>query len=109
MLPPFRPCPSLISGAANLRTTSKENHAPSSRKASSASRFWHTEREHQEMNAVPNPVPAARAQNETLLALLVSSRDRFLASFADVTEQDARMHPAEGRWSVLDTIEHLIV
>ncbi len=61
------------------------------------------------MNAVPNPVPAARAQNETLLALLASSRDHFLASFADLTEQDARMHPAEGRWSVLDTIEHLTV
>ena len=59
------------------------------------------------MNAAPNPVPAARAQNETLLALLVSSRDRFLASFADVTEQDSRMHPAQGRWSVLETIEHL--
>lgn len=61
------------------------------------------------MNAVPSPVAAAPGQNETLLALLVSSRDRFLASFADLTEQDARVHPAEGRWSVLETIEHLTV
>lgn len=61
------------------------------------------------MNAVPNPVPAARAQNEILLGLLASSRDRFLRSFADVDEQEARLHPVEGRWSVLDTIEHLTV
>ena len=59
------------------------------------------------MNAISNPVPDARADNETLLALLAASRDRFLASFADVSEQQAQVHPEEGRWSVIETVEHL--
>lgn len=59
------------------------------------------------MNAIPNPVPNAQADKETLLTLLSSSRDRFLASFAGLTEQQGHMHPQEGRWSVLETIEHL--
>jgi uncharacterized damage-inducible protein DinB len=59
------------------------------------------------MNAIPNPVADYQAENETLLTLLTSSRDRFLASFADLTEQQAQLHPEEGRWSVLQTVEHL--
>lgn len=61
------------------------------------------------MNAIPNPVTDAQSDKETLLMLLSSSRDRFLASFADVSEEQAHMQPQEGRWSVIDTVEHLTV
>ena len=59
------------------------------------------------MNAIPNPVTNAQADKETLLTLLSASRDRFLASFAGLTEQQAHMRPQEDRWSVIDTVEHL--
>ncbi|MGE5324079.1 MAG: DinB family protein [Actinomycetota bacterium] len=59
------------------------------------------------MNAIPNPAADAQSDKEMLLTLLASSRDRFLASFADVSEEQAHMHPQEGRWSVIEAVEHL--
>jgi uncharacterized damage-inducible protein DinB len=41
------------------------------------------------------------------LSLLSESRETFLNSFAGVAEADCRNCPAEGSWSVLDTVEHL--
>lgn len=61
------------------------------------------------MNAIPNPVADANADKETLLTLLSASRGRFLASFADVSEQQAHIRPQEDKWSVIETIEHLTV
>jgi uncharacterized damage-inducible protein DinB len=59
------------------------------------------------MSALPNPVSSAAAERETLLELLRQSRERFLGSFSGVTDEQSRRHPAEGSWSVLDTVEHL--
>lgn len=59
------------------------------------------------MSAQPNPVAAMVIDKQFLLALLRESRERFLGSFAGVSEEQARMHPAPDRWSVLDTVEHL--
>jgi uncharacterized damage-inducible protein DinB len=59
------------------------------------------------MSAQPNPATAAVIDKQFLLALLRESRERFLGSFAGVSEEQARMHPAPDRWSVLDTVEHL--
>ena len=61
------------------------------------------------MNAIPNPAANEQLENETLLTLLASSRDRFLSSFTDLTEQQAHVHPEEGRWSVIETVEHLTI
>ena len=58
------------------------------------------------MNALPNPASIA-AENERLAALLRESRERFLASFADVTEENCRCRPTEECWSVLDCVEHI--
>lgn len=58
------------------------------------------------MSALPNPVSIA-ADNERLAALLRGSRERFLASFADVTEENCRCRPTEECWSVLDCVEHI--
>jgi len=44
---------------------------------------------------------------QALLALLQDSREHFLRSFAGVSEEQSRMKPAEGCWSVLDPVEHL--
>ncbi len=58
------------------------------------------------MNAIPNP-----ANNNTdknfLVSLLRESREKFLGSFAGVSEEQGSMHPASDCWSVLDTVEHL--
>ena len=61
------------------------------------------------MSASPNPVPTSAADKEKLLDLLRKSRQRFLASFAGVTDEQSRRCPAAGCWSVLDTVEHLTV
>ena len=58
------------------------------------------------MSALPRPVSIAD-ENQRLAALLRQSRERFLASFSDVTEEICRRHPAEGSWSVLDCAEHV--
>src|ERR1041385_3146199 len=59
------------------------------------------------MSAQPNPSIAPAIDKPFLLALLRESRERFLGSFAGVSEEQARMRPAPDRWSVLDTVEHL--
>lgn len=41
--------------------------------------------------------------------MLRESKQRFLESFAGVTEEESRRRPAEGRWTILDTVEHLTV
>lgn len=58
------------------------------------------------MSTLPNPVSVS-ADNERLAALLRQSRTRFLASFADVREEDCRIRPCERSWSVLDCVEHI--
>jgi uncharacterized damage-inducible protein DinB len=59
------------------------------------------------MSDLSNSVPAPAADKQKLLDLLRASRQRFLASFAGVTDEESRRHPAPGQWSVLDTVEHL--
>jgi len=48
-------------------------------------------------------------QRDTLLALLHASRERFLASFAGMSEEEARVRPDSDSWSVLDCVEHICV
>jgi uncharacterized damage-inducible protein DinB len=59
------------------------------------------------MSAQPNPSIAPAIDKQFLLALLRKSRERFLGSFAEVSEEQARLRPAPDRWSVLETVEHL--
>jgi uncharacterized damage-inducible protein DinB len=54
-------------------------------------------------------IPASTADKEKLVSMLRESRERFLSSFAGINDEQSRLHPAEGRWSVLDTLEHLTV
>ncbi len=58
------------------------------------------------MNAIPNPVHS-NTDKEFLVALLRESQEKFLGSFAGVSEEQSRVHPAPDCWSVLDTVEHL--
>jgi uncharacterized damage-inducible protein DinB len=58
------------------------------------------------MNAQANP-SAPVFDKQFLLALLRESRERFLGSFAGVSEEQSRWQPGPDRWSVLDTVEHL--
>src|SRR5438445_13019359 len=58
------------------------------------------------MSAQANP-PAPAIDKAFLLALLRESRERFLDSFAGVSEEQSRWKPGADRWSVLDTVEHL--
>jgi hypothetical protein len=59
------------------------------------------------MSALPNPVSISKADKDKLLALLHESRQRFLASFAGISDTQCRCRPAEASWSVLDTVEHV--
>jgi len=61
------------------------------------------------MSAQPTPTPNAAPviDKQFLLTLLQESRERFLGSFAGISEEQARIRPAPDRWSVLDTVEHL--
>jgi len=58
------------------------------------------------VNAIRNPANSNTDKN-FLVSLLRESREEFLSSFAGVAETDCRCCPAEGSWSVLDTVEHL--
>jgi uncharacterized damage-inducible protein DinB len=58
------------------------------------------------VNAIPNPASSNTDKN-FLVALLRESRENFLGSFAGVSEEQSRVHPAENCWCVLDTVEHL--
>jgi uncharacterized damage-inducible protein DinB len=55
---------------------------------------------------MPNPANSNTDKN-FLVSLLRESRERFLGSFADVSDEQSRLHPAENCWCVLDTVEHL--
>ena len=46
---------------------------------------------------------------EGMVADLEASRAELFHSLRDATEANATRHPAPGRWSVLDCIEHLVV
>jgi len=59
------------------------------------------------MSALSNSVPTSQADKQMLLELLRESRERFLSSFVGVSDEQSRKRPAEGCWSVLDTVEHL--
>jgi uncharacterized damage-inducible protein DinB len=59
------------------------------------------------MSAQPNPTTPVVIDKPFILAALQESREIFLNSFAGVTEEQSRLKPAPGQWSVLDTIEHL--
>ncbi|HEU4416123.1 MAG TPA: DinB family protein [Candidatus Angelobacter sp.] len=55
-----------------------------------------------------NPITAgANPDREFLVSLLRESRERFLSSFAGVSDEQSRRHPSPDCWSVLDTVEHL--
>ena len=60
------------------------------------------------MNALTNSIAtSANSDREFLVSLLRESRERFLSSFAGVSDQQSRLHPSPDCWSVLDTVEHL--
>jgi uncharacterized damage-inducible protein DinB len=61
------------------------------------------------MSALNHAIFNPKADNEKLLALLRESRERFLQSFAGVTDDESRRCPGDGQWSVLGTVEHLTV
>ncbi len=56
------------------------------------------------LHKLPN---AFIADNEFLLALLRESREKFLRSFAGVSDETSRLRPAPDCWSILETVEHL--
>lgn len=58
------------------------------------------------MNAITNPANNNMDKN-FLISLLRESREKFLGSFAGISEEQSRVHPAPDCWSVLDTVEHL--
>jgi uncharacterized damage-inducible protein DinB len=58
------------------------------------------------VNAMHNPA-SSHTDREFLVALLRESREKFLGSFAGVSEEQSRVHPSPDSWSVLNTVEHL--
>jgi hypothetical protein len=58
------------------------------------------------MSAHPKPASIAD-ENQRLAELLRESRERFLASVSDVTDDNCRCRPAEGCWSILECAEHV--
>lgn len=58
------------------------------------------------MNAVNNPL-TPNPDKELLLSLLRESRERFLGSFAGVSDEQSRLRPTPDCWCVLETVEHL--
>jgi uncharacterized damage-inducible protein DinB len=59
------------------------------------------------MNAMQNPPAGLNADTEFLVSLLRESREKFLSSFAGVSDEQSRVRTAPDCWSVLDTVEHL--
>ena len=55
---------------------------------------------------MPNPANSNSDKN-FLVSLLRESRKNFLGSFAGVSDEESRLHPAPNCWCVLDTVEHL--
>jgi uncharacterized damage-inducible protein DinB len=60
-------------------------------------------------STLPNTVSTSNADKQKLLAMLRDSRQRFLASFAGISAEQSRLHPADGQWSILDTVEHVAI
>jgi uncharacterized damage-inducible protein DinB len=58
------------------------------------------------VKAIPHPSNSNTGKN-FLGSLLRESREKFLGSFADVSDEQSRVHPAPGCWCVLETVEHL--
>ncbi|MGH9747897.1 MAG: DinB family protein [Candidatus Acidiferrales bacterium] len=44
---------------------------------------------------------------EQLLRLLKASRKKLVESVEDLTDEQAKMRPAEDRWSILECVEHV--
>ena len=59
------------------------------------------------MTMLHKPETGTDSQKDFLLSLLRESREKFLGSFARVSEQQSRMRPGSDRWSILETVEHL--
>jgi uncharacterized damage-inducible protein DinB len=59
------------------------------------------------MSAQPNPPVSPTVDKQLLLSMLQESRERFLGSFAGLSDEQSRRKPAPECWSVLDTVEHL--
>lgn len=59
------------------------------------------------MSTLPNTPSTLQPDKETLLVLLCESREKFLASFAGVSDEQSRRRPAEKNWSVGDCVEHV--
>jgi hypothetical protein len=59
------------------------------------------------VSTLPNTLSSSQADKEKLLELLRESGQRFLGSFAGVTDEQSRRRPAEGSWSVADCVEHV--
>ncbi|HEY1525444.1 MAG TPA: DinB family protein [Candidatus Angelobacter sp.] len=58
------------------------------------------------MNAMQNAA-GLNPDKEFLISLLRESRERFLNSFAGVSDELSRLRPAPDCWCVLETVEHL--
>lgn len=58
------------------------------------------------MSAKPNPA-SSNTDREFLVTLLRESQEKFLASFAGVSDEQSRLRPTTDCWSVLDTVEHI--
>ena len=48
-----------------------------------------------------------KVDREQLLRLLKASRKKLLESAEGLTDEQARMRPAEDRWSILECVEHV--
>jgi len=59
------------------------------------------------MNTLSHFLGTSAADKEKLVSMLRASKQRFLGCFAGVDDEQSRWHPSEGKWSVLDTVEHL--
>jgi uncharacterized damage-inducible protein DinB len=59
------------------------------------------------MSTLPNSLSTSQADQEKLLELLRGSCERFVASFAGVSEDQSRRGRAERSWSVGDCVEHV--
>jgi len=47
------------------------------------------------------------ADREQLLRLLTASRKKLLESAEGLTDEQANLRPAEGRWTILECVEHV--
>jgi DinB superfamily len=59
------------------------------------------------MSAMQSPAAGLNSDKEFLVSLLRESREKFLNSFAGVSDEQSRLRPSPDCWCVLDTVEHL--